>query len=210
MYSEYNGHRGIVVVGIDYQHGYFQGNTCGAYDVIHQLMVLAGHFRAVANGRTRIKDHLPPIYSRCNHMNRKNNLLKSWLLMGMLASLMMFVVSNIASAQDELPCKCEVGTISVDNNVACKFEVCIKDADGFHCITLGPGSVEQFKCHDVAVIYLKDCDGNLVRINDNDDNCVYCTCVGFKRCCAVDACVTFDRKGCLHVKITPSPCRIVC
>lgn len=157
------------------------------------------------------KDHFPPTYSRYSHMTRKNNLLKSWLLMGMLASLMMFVMSITASAQDELPCKCDAGTITVDNNVACKFEICIKDAAGLNCITVGPGSVEQFKCHDVAAIYLKDCDGNYVQINDNDDNCVYCVCVGFRRrCCAVDACVTFDRKGCIHVTVKPSPCRIVC
>jgi hypothetical protein len=116
---------------------------------------------------------------------------------------MMFGVSNIGRAQDVLPCKCDVGTIFV-GNVNCKFDVCIKDAAGFTCVTVGPGSTEFFKCHDQAVIFLTDCNGNLVQINNNKTNCVSCICVG-KGCC-VDACVGFDAKGCIYVKIGPSAC----
>jgi len=143
-------------------------------------------------------------------MIRSNNLLRSWLLTGMLASLMMFAASNMVKAQDVLPCKCDVGTIYV-GKVECKFDVCIKDADGLHCITVGPGSVQQFKCHEQAAIFLKDCKGNLVQINNNKDNCVHCVCVGFgSGCCAVDACVSFDEKGCIVVKIGPASCDIKC
>jgi len=137
--------------------------------------------------------------------------MRSWLLMGMLGLVMMFAGANVVSAQDVLPCKCPEGTIYVGDDVACKFEVCIKDSEGFFCYTVGPGSVANFKCHDKAVIFLKDCKGNLVQINNEKDNCVRCVCVGFEKgCCAVDACIGYDRNGCLYVKIVPSPCRIVC
>ena len=124
--------------------------------------------------------------------------------MGALFSLMMFAASSISQAQDILPCKCDVGTIYVSGNLTCKFEICIKDAAGFTCVTLGPGSVEQFKCHDQAVIFLKDCNGNLVQINNNKTNCVECVCVA-PGCC-VDACVGYDAKGCLYVKVGPAAC----
>lgn len=136
-------------------------------------------------------------------MTRRAILLRSWLLLGMLASLMAF--SSNVQAQDVLPCKCDVGTIYVADDVDCKFEVCVKDHAGFYCYWVGPGSVEQFKCHDEAVIYLKDCNGNLVQINNNKTNCVECVCVG-KGCC-VDACVGFDDNGCIVVKIGRSSCK---
>ena len=136
-------------------------------------------------------------------MTRRDILLRSWLLAGMFALLMAFGVSN-AHAQDVLPCKCDIGTIYV-GKVECKFEVCIKDAEGFHCITVTGGSVEQFKCHGKAVIFLKDCKGNLIPINNEKTNCVECVCVG-KGCC-VDACVGFDDQGCIYVKIGSSICR---
>jgi len=143
-------------------------------------------------------------------MIRSNNLLRSWLLTGMLASLMMFAASNMVRSQDILPCKCDVITVNV-GKVPCKFEVCVKDAAGFECAIVGPGSVQQFKCHDQAAVFLKDCQGNLVQINNDKNNCVYCVCVGFEKgCCAVDACVEYDKNGCITVNITPSPCRILC
>ena len=126
-------------------------------------------------------------------------------MLGMLASLMAFGSSNVAHAQDVLPCKCDVGTIFVGNDIDCKFEVCIKDAAGLYCYTVGGGSTEYFKCHEKAVIYLKDCYGNLVQINNAKTNCVECVCVGGG--CCVDACVGFDADGCIYVKIGKSACK---
>ena len=137
-------------------------------------------------------------------MTRRENLLRSCLFIGVLASLMMFASANITRAQDVLPCKCDTGTIYV-GNVNCKFEICIKDAAGFICYTLGPGSVIPFKCHDQAVIFLTDCNGNLVQINNNKTNCVQCVCVA-PGCC-VDACVGYDANGCVYVKVGPSACK---
>lgn len=149
------------------------------------------------------RSDFPSTFQQRNHMTRRDILLRSWLLAGVSALLMAFGVSN-AQAQNVLSCKCDVGTIYV-GKVDCKFEVCIKDAAGFQCITVAGGSVEQFKCHDEAVIYLKDCNGNLIQINNDKTNCVECICVG--RGCCVDACVGYDEKGCIYVKISPSICR---
>ncbi len=137
-------------------------------------------------------------------MTHRDNLLRSWLLAGVFVLLAMVASATNASAQDVLPCKCDVGTIEV-GKVGCTFEVCIKDSDGFVCIPVSGGTVAQFKCHDQAVIFLKDCKGNLVQINNNKTNCVTCVCVG-KGCC-VDACVTYDKNGCIRVTINPSTCK---
>jgi hypothetical protein len=115
----------------------------------------------------------------------------------------MFASATMASAQNVIPCKCDVGTIYV-GKVACDFEICIKDSDGFVCIPVSGGSVAQFKCHDQAVILIRDCYGNLVQINNDKTNCVQCICVG-KGCC-IDACVGYDEKGCVYVKVGPSSC----
>ncbi len=139
-------------------------------------------------------------------MIRRENLLRSFLLAGMLFSLMMLASSNIVSAQDLFPCKCEVGTISV-GKLDCKFELCIKDAEGLQCFILGPGSVQQFKCHEKAAIFIRDCQGNLNQIIPDRTGCVQCICAG---CCVADVCISYDKAGCLQISIQPSQCKKKC
>lgn len=139
-------------------------------------------------------------------MTRTNTTRKPWLFMSLLASLMMFVVSGVMNAQEVLPCYCEVGTITV-GKVDCKFQVCIEDAEGVTCFTVAGGSQEQFKCHGKAIIYLVDCNGKKIPINNPKTNCIECICVGG---CCVDACVVLDKKGCIHVVIEPSLCKKKC
>lgn len=134
-------------------------------------------------------------------MTQRAILLRSLLLAGVFTFLMSTAATTVATAQGVIPCKCDVGTIYV-GKVDCKFEVCIKDAEGTQCITVGGGSTEFFKCHEQAIIYIVDCYGNIVEINNDKDNCAYCICVG--RGCCVDACVGYDEKGCPYVKIGPS------
>ncbi len=133
-------------------------------------------------------------------MTRRAILLRAWLLVLGLVSMTAFVQPNVARAQDD--CKCDYATIYVDPAVSCKFDVCVKDASGFNCVTVGPGSTQLVKCNKLAAFYLTDCKGNLVQVTSK---CVTCVCVA-PGCC-VDACLGRDADGCLYVKIGPSACK---
>lgn len=133
-------------------------------------------------------------------MTRRAILLRSWLLMLGLLGVTALVSPNVARAQD--PCKCDYIDVYVGDDVKCKFEVCVKDAEGFFCEWVGPGSHVQFKCHDNAAVFLTDCKGNYVQVTEK---CVECVCLA-PGCC-VDACLARDDNGCLYVKIWQSQCK---
>jgi hypothetical protein len=131
-------------------------------------------------------------------MTRRSILLRSWMLVLAMFSLTALMTSTV-QAQDD--CKCDYGTIYVSDAVTCKFEVCVKTASSFDCYWVGPGSVQQFKCDQVAAIFLKDCKGNLIQVTEK---CVFCICVGDG--CYVDACLGRDENGCLYIKVSPAKC----
>lgn len=133
-------------------------------------------------------------------MTRRALLLRAWLLVMGLVSVTAFVQPTVASAQDD--CKCDYATVYVGDDVQCKFEICVKDANGFNCYLVGPGGTFTVKCSNTAAFYLTDCKGNLVQVTEK---CVQCVCLA-PGCC-VDACLGRDENGCLYVKIGASACK---
>ena len=127
-------------------------------------------------------------------MTRRTFLLRSWAL----ALIVSAIAAVNASAQGPYPCKCDFGTIYGSDKLTCKLEVCVKTPNSWDCYVIGPGSIQQFKCDKEVSIFIKDCKGILHQVTEK---CTDCICISDK--CFVQACLGYDEKGCLVVKVFP-------
>ncbi len=117
----------------------------------------------------------------------------------MLALALVITIGASTLTAKEL-CNCDYGTVIVDGAVPCKFKVCFETIGLDRCEVVGPGSGINFKCNEAIAISLVDCNGTRVYLTIGCD-----TNVPVGPGCCVQACLDYDRNGCLLLKISPSP-----
>jgi hypothetical protein len=101
------------------------------------------------------------------------------------------------------PCRCENITVSVDPDVLCT--VTLHPAAPlcrFAPVPVAPGSITQIPCCDDMSISIATCDGSDATFIQGGPNCFYR--VPIAPGCCVDACVSVDDRGCIHIRIRRS------
>lgn len=126
-----------------------------------------------------------------------NRILRVNLLL--LAVAFMSLAAAPAWAQND-DCRCDSITINVDPHVICRVTVCWETADEIRCITILHGTSARVPCIPGAYLAIRDCSGDLVRLNFID-GCHRGIGAG-PNCCTIDACWSPD--GACTLDITPS------
>lgn len=122
----------------------------------------------------------------------------------LLMTAVLILLSGIAlSARASAQCACEYVTVSVDQDVLCT--VTLQPAAPlcrYMQVQVAPGGVAQIACCDGMSLGILTCDGSDATFIQGGPNCFFG--VPIAPGCCVDACVTIDDRGCIHVRIRRS------